>query len=255
MNDRFLVLVRHGESTWNRENRFSGWRDVPLSDRGVDQARAAGQQLKQDDFQFDIAFTSRLSRAIKTLWIMLEELGQMWIPEVKDYRLNERHYGRLQGLNKAEMAAEYGEERVRLWRRGWDVKPPQIDSDNDPEFPGYQRRYRDVNPKDLPRGESLQETVNRVIPCWQKLIRPQLKKPRATVLVVAHGNSLRALIKVIEDVPDSEIATWELPTGQPYIVRLNASLKRVESRFSGDPAKIQREIEEIRAQGRAKQVQ
>jgi len=251
MHDRFLVLVRHGESTWNRENRFSGWRDVPLSERGVDQARAAAQQLKQDDFQFDIAFTSRLSRAIKTLWIMLEELGQMWVPEIKDHRLNERHYGRLQGLNKAEMAAEYGEEQVHQWRRGWDVAPPKIDSEHDPEFPAYQRRYRDVNPAELPLGESLADTVNRVIPCWEDLIRPQFRKPRS-VLVVAHGNSLRALIKVIENVSDADIPNRELPTGQPYILRLNASLRPIEGRFSGDPAKIQRAIEEMRAQGRAK---
>jgi len=250
MSGRTLVLVRHGESTWNQENRFSGWRDVPLSDRGVQQARNAGQILKDDGFLFDVAFTSYLKRAIKTLWIILEELDQMWVPEYKHWTLNERHYGKLQGLNKAEQAKEYGDTQVHLWRRGWDVRPPQIDDTHDAAFPLHQRQYAGLK-TGIPRGESLKDTVDRVMPYWEKEIRPHLKRGR-NVIVVAHGNSLRALIKVIENVPEDAISGIELPTGTPYVLRLDKSLRPIDSGFRGDSKQIEDAIREVQDQGRSK---
>jgi 2,3-bisphosphoglycerate-dependent phosphoglycerate mutase len=249
MKSRSLVLVRHGESTWNQENRFSGWRDIPLSDRGIAQARNAGQILKDDLIQFDVAFTSLLKRAIKTLWIILEELDQMWIPEYKHWRLNERHYGKLQGLNKAEQAEEYGEEQVHLWRRGWDVRPPLIEDTHDAASPVHQRRYSSMK-SEIPRGESLKDTVERVAPYWKSHIRPQLSK--GNVLVVAHGNSLRALIKFIENVPEDAIAEVELPTGTPYVLRLDSKLRTIDSGFRGDPRQIESAIQAVKDQGRSK---
>jgi 2,3-bisphosphoglycerate-dependent phosphoglycerate mutase len=243
-----LVLVRHGESTWNQENRFSGWRDVPLSDLGIQQARDAGQILKDDDFQFDVAFTSYLKRSIKTLWIILEELDQMWIVEHKHWRLNERHYGKLQGLNKAEMGKQYGEEKVQRWRRGWDVRPPLIDDSHDAASPVHQRRYRGLQ-SEIPRGESLKDTVDRVVPYWTDAIQPELQSGR-NVLVVAHGNSLRALIKVVQNIPDHVIPTIELPTGKPYVIRLDASLRVTDGEFLGDPEEIEAAIEAVKNQAR-----
>jgi 2,3-bisphosphoglycerate-dependent phosphoglycerate mutase len=251
MSDRSLVLVRHGESTWNNENKFSGWRDVPLSDRGIEQARYAGQLLREDRLDFDIAFTSTLKRAIKTLWIMLEEMDQMWVPEHKDYRLNERHYGKLQGLSKSQQAHEYGEEQVRKWRRGWDVRPPLIEDEHEAEFPAHQRQYAHVPAAKIPRGESLADTVQRVIPYWEKVIRPHLIKG-SNVLVVAHGNSLRALRKVIENISDADIPNVELPTGMPFVYRLNRSLKAVSKGFRGSSEEVKRAIAEVVNQGRAK---
>jgi 2,3-bisphosphoglycerate-dependent phosphoglycerate mutase len=220
-----LVLVRHGESTWNRENRFTGWVDVPLSEHGIEEARQAGRILREEGVLFDVAFTSYLNRAIKSLWIILEELDQMWIPELKHWALNERHYGKLQGLNKREMAQLEGEDRVRQWRRSWDVGPPQLDPSPDPP----DRRYADLGPR-LPLGESLRDTVARVRPYWEEAIRPHLRIGQR-VLVVAHGNSLRGLVKILENIPDDAIPGFELPTGIPYLLRLRASLEVVESSF------------------------
>ena len=243
---RSLVLVRHGESTWNQENRFSGWRDVPLNDRGSEQAHSAGRILRDDGFEFDVAFTSYLKRAIKTLWIILEELDQMWIPEHKHWRLNERHYGKLQGLNKAEMAREYGEGQVHLWRRSWDVPPPLLD-----ESPEAKERPYAAFAAELPRGESLENTVARVLPYYESDIQPQLREGK-DVLIVAHGNSLRALVKVLENIADDVIPTFEFPTGVPYVLRLNENLGLIDSGFRGDPKQIESAIQAVRNQGKAR---
>ena len=244
MSDRLLVLVRHGESTWNQENRFTGWGDVPLSDHGIVEARRAGQILKDEGIRFDVAFTSYLQRAIKTLWIVLEELGQMWIPEHKHWRLNERHYGALQGLNKAETARKYGEEQVQLWRRGWDVRPPPSETAD-----AADRRYAGIE-GGIPRGESLKDTVDRVVPYWESAIRPRLIEG-SNVLVAAHGNSLRALIKFIEGIPDEAIPGLEIPTAVPYVLRLDESLGVLDAGFRGDPEHIASAIQAARDQGRS----
>lgn len=246
---RKLVLVRHGESTWNQENRFSGWRDVPLSERGIQQARDAGQVLKSDGIPFHVAFTSYLRRAIETLWIILEALDQMWVPEHKHWRLNERHYGKLQGLSKTEMAKLYGDQQVQSWRRGWDVRPPLIEETSDADYPIHQRQYADIK-ADVPRGESLKDTVERVVPYWETTISPYLKHNR-NVLVVAHGNSLRALVKVVKNISDDEITKLEIPTGAPYIIQLDASLHAVESGFRGDATRIAAAIQAVKDQGKA----
>jgi 2,3-bisphosphoglycerate-dependent phosphoglycerate mutase len=220
-----LVLLRHGQSTWNEENRFTGWVDVPLSPRGLDEAAQAGRRLREQGFEFDVAHTSLLKRAIKTLWIVLEELDQMWIPVHRSWRLNERMYGALQGLNKAEMAREHGEQQVKIWRRSYATSPPPLAPD-EPEWPGRDRRYRNLATGELPRTESLADTVRRFVPYWESEIRPAVASG-ARVLIAAHGNSLRALIKHLDGISDDDIVALEIPTGVPLVYELDDSLKPV----------------------------
>lgn len=220
---RKIVFLRHGESQWNNENRFTGWTDVDLSHKGIEEAREAGRSLKKAGFVFDIAFTSVLKRAVRTLWIVLDELDLMWIPERKTWRLNERHYGSLQGLNKAETAIQYGDEQVRIWRRSYDIAPPPIER-TDERFCGNDRRYDSLDASELPVSESLQDTEKRTIPYWQGTIVPVLKQG-AKVIVAAHGNSLRSLIKHIDNVPDDEIPSLEVPTGKPLVYEFTDDLE------------------------------
>ena len=224
-----LILVRHGESVWNKENLFTGWTDVDLSEQGVAEARAAGVGLRAAGIRFDIAFTSLLKRAIRTLWIIMEETDLMWIPVKRSWRLNERHYGALQGLNKAATAKQYGADQVHIWRRSYDVRPPALTPD-DPRAPGHDPRYRHLDPADLPLTECLKDTVTRMSPCWEGVIRPALHSG-LDVLVAAHGNSLRALVKILDRVGDQEIVDVEIPTGRPLIYVLDESLRPVQSYY------------------------
>ncbi|SEM01522.1 phosphoglycerate mutase [Syntrophus gentianae] len=220
-----LVLVRHGQSVWNRDHLFAGWTDVDLTAKGAGEARAVGKLLKQQGLTFNIAFTSLLKRAIRTSWILLDEMDLLWIPVIRDWRLNERHYGALQGLNKARLAEEYGEKQVKNWRRGFDVRPPAL-TENDPRFPGHDRRYRDIPRQQLPTGESLRDTVERLLPAWNNLIMPAIRREQQ-VLIVAHENSLRALVKVLEEISDTDISDLDIPRGIPRIYELDRSLKVV----------------------------
>ncbi|MBJ6752587.1 2,3-diphosphoglycerate-dependent phosphoglycerate mutase [Geomonas anaerohicana] len=232
-----LVLIRHGESVWNQENLFTGWTDVELSPRGEEESRNAGRLLKEKGYVFDVAFTSMLRRAIGTLWIILREMDLMWIAEHKDWRLNERHYGALQGLNKAQTAEQYGEEQVKLWRRSYHVRPPAL-GDGDQRYPGRDPRYATLPPHLIPRTECLQDTVERVLPCWQQVIAPALRECRRP-LIVAHGNSLRALIKYLDRVSDSDIINLEIPTGTPLVYELDDDLKPIRHYYAteaGSPA-------------------
>lgn len=222
-----LILVRHGESEWNLENRFAGWTDVDLTPTGIKEAREAGRKLKKKGFVLDEAHTSVLTRAIRTAWLILDEMGLMWIPIHRDWRLNERHYGALQGLNKAETAKKHGVEQVQLWRRGFETSPPPLD-DDDKRHPKFDRRYANVDPADLPVGESLATTQLRVLPYWHEIIKPKLRYKKR-LLVAAHGNSIRALVKYLEGIQDEEIMTVEIPTGKPLVYRLGEDLK-VEDR-------------------------
>lgn len=226
-----LVLCRHGQSDWNLKNLFTGWTDVDLSDKGVQEAVDAARSLSDLDYEFDIAFTSVLKRAIRTLWIMLEELDRMWIPVVRDWRLNERHYGALQGLNKAETAAKYGEQQVHIWRRSYAEPPPALDPD-DERHPRHDKRYAGIS--DLPGTESLATTLDRVKPCWDELIAPELSAGR-NVLIAAHGNSLRALVKLLDEVSEEDITQFNIPTGIPLVYELNQALKPLTREFIGDP--------------------
>jgi 2,3-bisphosphoglycerate-dependent phosphoglycerate mutase len=242
-----LVLLRHGESDWNRENRFTGWTDVDLSAKGVEEARAGGRALAADGYRFDLAFTSVLKRAIRTLWIALDALDQMWLPVEKSWRLNERHYGALQGLNKAEMAAKYGEQQVLVWRRSYDTRPPELPA-GDPRYEGGDPRYAGV---EVPRAECLKDTVARVIPYWESAIAPAVRAGRR-VLVAAHGNSLRALIKHLDGVSDADIVGLNVPTGVPLVYELDESLKPRKHYYLGDPAEVARRIAAVSAQGKVK---
>ncbi len=233
---RRLVLLRHGESVWNRENRFTGWTDVGLSERGIEEARQAGQILRHQGFEFDVAFTSVLKRAIKTLWIVLEELDQMWIPIHNSWRLNERHYGALQGLNKAETAARHGLEQTQLWRRSYDVPPPPLDPD-DPRHPRHDPRYRSLPPDQLPCTESLKDTVARFLPYWQGEIAPRVAAGERTI-IAAHGNSLRALVKYLDGISDTDIVGLNIPTGIPLVYELDGDLKPVRHYYLGDPERV-----------------
>lgn len=245
-----LVLLRHGESTWNKENRFTGWTDVDLSERGVNEAKEAGKVLKENGFFFDIAYTSFLKRAIKTLNYVLEEMDQMWIPVKKSWRLNEKHYGNLQGLNKAETAAKYGDEQVLVWRRSYDVPPAPL-AEGDERNPRLDPRYRNENPELIPLTESLKETVGRMIPYWENEIRESLKE-HDQVLVAAHGNSLRAVIKYLKDISDEEIVGLNLPTGIPYVFEFDDQLNLTNDYFLGDPEVIKKLMEEVANQGKTK---
>jgi 2,3-bisphosphoglycerate-dependent phosphoglycerate mutase len=244
-----LVLLRHGESEWNKQNRFSGWTDVDLSIQGVLEAENAGKLLKENDFTFDIAFTSVLKRGIRTLWIVLEELDLMWIPVFKSWRLNERHYGALQGYYKAKMAAELGEDQVLIWRRSYDVPPPALKT-SDPRYPGTDVRYRDLDPKDIPLTECLKDTVERFLPYWHDTIAPTVKEGKR-VLISAHGNSLRALVKYLDDVSEEEIIKLNIPTGIPLIYELDDDLKPIKHYYLGDPDAIKQAIEAVENQGKA----
>jgi len=228
-----VVLLRHGESTWNKENRFTGWTDVDLSEKGRDEAQAAGRLLKQEGYAFDLAFTSVLTRAIRTCWIALDELGELWIPVERSWRLNERHYGALQGLNKAETAARHGETQVKIWRRAYDIAPPALTPD-DERHPSRDRRYASLAPSELPLTESLKDTVARFLPYWHSAIAPAITKGQR-VLIAAHGNSLRALVKYLDDISDEQIVELNIPTGIPLVYELDASLKPVRSGYLGDP--------------------
>ena len=244
---RKLVLLRHGESDWNRENRFTGWTDVDLSAQGLAEARAGGKLLKSGGYAFDLAYTSVLKRAIRTLWIALEELDQMWLPEVKDWRLNERHYGDLQGLNKAEMAAKFGEEQVRIWRRSYDIPPPALSGD-DERYEGKDPRYAGVQ---VPLTECLKDTVARVVPYWESVVAPSVRAGKR-VLIAAHGNSMRALVKYLDHIPDDKIVEKNIPTGIPLVYELDDALKPVRDYYLGDPDEIARRLASVAVQGKAK---
>jgi 2,3-bisphosphoglycerate-dependent phosphoglycerate mutase len=236
-----VVFIRHGQSLWNQENRFTGWTDVDLSKAGVDEARAAGRLLRDEGFVFDLAFTSYLKRAIRTLWLVMEELDQMWIPVETDWRLNERHYGALQGLNKKEMVQLHGPDQVHQWRRGYSVRPPALDPD-DPRHPARDPRYRAL--AQPPGTESLADTLARVLPCWQERIAPRVKAGQRT-LVVAHGNSLRALIKYLDNISEQEIMERNIPTGVPLVYEFDERGRAVRSRYLGDPEKLQRAVQAV----------
>ena len=245
-----LVLLRHGESTWNKENRFTGWTDVPLSEQGIEEAKAAGRQLKKDGFIFDVAYTSVLQRAIKTLWLALEELDQMWIPVHQSWRLNERHYGDLQGLNKAETAAKFGDEQVRIWRRSYDVPPPPL-KPNDPRHPGQDPRYMSLRPHELPLTECLKDTVARFLPYWHETMAPAIHASKR-VIVAAHGNSLRALVKYLDHVSDQEIVELNIPTGIPLVYELTDDLKPIKHYYLGDAAAAEQAARAVAEQGKRK---
>ena len=233
-----LVLVRHGQSTWNLENLFTGWTDVDLTPQGGDEARAAGRLLREQGLEFDVAFTSVLKRAIRTLWIMLDEMDRVWMPVENDWRLNERHYGALQGLDKASTTEKFGAQQVKIWRRSYDIPPPPLAAD-DPRHPRFDARYRGIEPALLPATESLKDTLARVLPCWRDRIAPALGGGQ-DVLVVAHGNSLRALVKMLDGISDEAIVEFNIPTGVPILYELDARLNPVTPRrFLGDPAAIE----------------
>jgi 2,3-bisphosphoglycerate-dependent phosphoglycerate mutase len=246
-----LVLLRHGESQWNLENRFTGWTDVDLSDKGRTEAACAGGLLKQDGYEFDVAFTSLLKRAIRTLWIVLDEMDMMWLPVERTWRLNERHYGALQGLNKAETAEKFGEEQVHIWRRSYDVRPPVLDR-ADERFPGHDPRYRMLSPDELPRTECLADTVERFMPCWEQQIEPAIKSGKK-VLVAAHGNSLRAMVMYLDGLSREEVTGLNIPTGVPLVYELNDDLRPVRHYYLGDADTIKAATEAVAKQGRAAQ--
>jgi len=244
-----LVLLRHGESVWNKENRFTGWTDVDLSGEGVDEARRAGRTLRDQGYEFDIAFTSELKRAIRTLWIVLDEMDLMWIPVFRTWRLNERHYGALQGLNKAETAREAGEEQVHRWRRGYDVRPPALE-ETDQRNPGLDPRYRDLEKSEIPLTESLADTVARFLPCWNDTISPLISSGKR-LLIAAHGNSIRALIKHLDRIGEDEITGLDVPTGIPLVYELGDDLKPVRHYYLGDEETVKRAIDKVRNQGKS----
>lgn len=245
-----IVLLRHGESVWNQENRFTGWHDVGLTAKGMAEAQAAGELLRQEGYAFDLAFTSVLSRAIKTLWTVLEELDRMWIPVQHSWRLNERHYGALQGLDKAETAAKYGDQQVLIWRRAYDTPPPPLAKD-DPRLPLGDPRYASIPADELPRTECLKDTVARVLPFWNDTIAPSIKAGKS-VIIAAHGNSLRALIKYLDQVSDDDIVGINIPTAQPLVYELDADLKPIRHYYLGDQDAINAAIQAVANQGKAK---
>ena len=244
-----VVLLRHGQSQWNMENRFTGWYDIGLTEQGEGEARRAGQTLKSEGFAFDVAYTSVLKRAIKTLWLCLEEMDQMWIPVNRNWRLNERSYGGLQGLNKAETAAKHGEEQVLVWRRSYDIPPPPLEK-SDERYPGHDPRYAGLSEADLPLTESLKETVARFLPAWHDEIAPAIKAGKR-VVIAAHGNSLRALVKYLDNVSEEEIVKINIPTGVPLVYELDADLKPIKHYYLGDQEAIQAAISGVANQGKA----
>lgn len=247
---RRLVLLRHGESVWNKENRFTGWTDVPLSETGVKEAEKAGDLLKKEGYTFDVAYTSTLKRAIKTLWIVMEKMDLMWIPVHRSWRLNERHYGALQGYNKAEMALERGEAQVKLWRRSYDVPPPALEK-TDPRYPGNDERYKNLKEEDIPKTECLKDTVNRFLPYWNETIAPAIKSGER-VLIAAHGNSLRALVKYLDHISDQDIPGLNIPTGIPLVYDLDDDLKPLRHFYLGDEEAVKKAQEAVANQGKAR---
>ena len=245
-----LVLLRHGESQWNQENRFTGWFDVDLTDKGREEAREAGRLMAAEKFEFDVAYTSVLKRAIRTLWIALDEMDLMWIPEYRSWRLNERHYGALQGLNKAETAALHGDAQVKIWRRSYDIPPPPLTAD-DPRHPSRDRRYADLKPNELPLTESLKDTVARFLPYWHDTIAPDINAGKK-VLIAAHGNSLRALVKYLDNVPEDEIVELNIPTGIPLVYLLNDDLQPLQKFYLGDPERVKKATADVAGQGKAR---
>ncbi|MFX0017945.1 MAG: 2,3-diphosphoglycerate-dependent phosphoglycerate mutase [Promethearchaeota archaeon] len=244
-----LVLLRHGESIWNKENRFTGWTDVDLSDKGIEEAKNAGQLLKQEGFTFDIAYTSVLKRGIRTLWIVLDEMDLMWIPVYRHWRLNERHYGALQGYYKSEMAKKLGEEQVLIWRRSYDVPPPALKT-SDPRYPGNDPVYKELDPKDIPVTECLKDTVERFLPYWHEVIAPAVRSGKR-VIISAHGNSLRALVKYLDSLSEEEVVNLDIPTGIPLIYELDDQLKPIKHYYLGDPEEVKKAIQAVADQGRA----
>ncbi len=245
-----LVLIRHGESTWNKENRFTGWTDVELSAKGREEALEGGRVLKAEGYTFDVAYTSVLKRAIRTLWTVLDEMELMWIPVHRSWRLNERHYGALQGLNKAETAAKFGEDQVKIWRRSYDIPPPALTPD-DERYPGHDPRYRGLTAAELPLTECLKDTVARFLPLWHETIAPAIQRGQK-VLIAAHGNSLRALVKYLDNIPESEIVELNIPTGMPLVYELDDDLKPLNRYYLGDPEKVRAAMDAVAAQGKKK---
>jgi 2,3-bisphosphoglycerate-dependent phosphoglycerate mutase len=245
-----LVLIRHGESTWNKENRFTGWTDVDLSEKGRQEAMEGGQVLKREGYVFDVAYTSVLKRAIRTLWTVLDTMDLMWIPVHRTWRLNERHYGALQGLNKSETAAKFGEDQVKVWRRSYDIPPPALTSD-DERFPGHDPRYRNLTPQELPLTECLKDTVARFLPLWHETIAPVIQSGQR-VVIAAHGNSLRALVKYLDNISESDIVELNIPTGMPLVYELDDNLKPLNRYYLGDPEKVKAAMDAVAAQGKKK---
>lgn len=244
-----IVLLRHGESTWNKENRFTGWTDVDLTPKGLQEAQNAGQLLREHGFAFDIAYTSVLKRAIRTLWIVLDEMNQMWVPIQHTWRLNERHYGALQGLNKAETAAKYGDEQVLIWRRSYDVRPPALTTDDD-RYAGADPRYKNLTHDEIPLTECLKDTVARFLPYWNEVIAPQVQAEKS-VIIVAHGNSLRALVKYLDNVSDEEILNCNIPTGIPLVYELDDNMKPIRNYYLGNLSEIQEAMLIVANQGKS----
>ncbi len=245
-----VVLLRHGESIWNKENRFTGWTDVDLSEKGMEEAKKAGQVLKKEGFIFDVAFTSVLKRAIRTLWITLDQMDLMWIPVNNSWRLNERHYGDLQGLNKSEMVQKFGEDQVLVWRRSYDIRPPALKK-SDERYPGNDRRYKGLDAKDIPATECLKDTVARFLPYWHGEIAPAIKSGKK-VIIAAHGNSLRALVKYLDNISDEQIVKLNIPTGLPLVYELDDNLKPVKNYYLGDPEEVRKAMDAVANQGKAK---
>jgi 2,3-bisphosphoglycerate-dependent phosphoglycerate mutase len=245
-----VVLLRHGQSTWNKENKFTGWTDVDLSEKGINEATEAGKILKKEGYTFDLAYTSVLKRAIRTLWITLDEMDLMWIPVIRHWRLNERHYGALQGLNKTETAKKYGDEQVQIWRRSYSTQPPALET-TDERYPGNDLRYADLTEAELPLTECLKDTVARFVPYWEETIAPSIKEGRK-VIIAAHGNSLRALVKYLDDIPEEEIVGLNIPTGVPLVYELNENLNSIKSYYLGNPEEIAKAAAAVAAQGKAK---
>jgi 2,3-bisphosphoglycerate-dependent phosphoglycerate mutase len=243
-----LVLLRHGESTWNKENRFTGWTDVDLSPKGLEEAAYSGRLLRGAGFTFDVAYTSVLKRAIRTLWIVQDEMNQMWIPIHLSWRLNERHYGALQGLNKLETALEYGEEQVQLWRRSYSIRPPALTPEDD-RYPGFDPRYHSLSPEDIPLTECLEDTVARFLPYWNETISPQVQAGQR-VLICAHGNSLRALVKYLDNLSEQEVLELNIPTGVPLVYELDDNLKPIRNYYLGDQARIEQAVQAVANQGK-----
>ncbi len=243
-----VVLIRHGESDWNKENRFTGWTDVDLSEKGIAEANEGARVLREQGYTFDVAYTSVLKRAIRTLWIVMDDMDLMWIPVYRSWRLNERHYGALQGLNKAETAEKFGEQQVKIWRRSYDIRPPALEK-SDPRYPGNDPRYRDLSEEELPLTECLKDTVARFLPYWHETIAPAVRSGQR-VLVSAHGNSLRALVKYLDNIPDEDIVELNIPTGMPLVYELDESLRPLKSYYLGDPEQVKKAMEAVAAQGK-----
>lgn len=245
-----VVLLRHGESVWNKENKFTGWTDVDLSEQGIQEARKAGQLLKQEGYTFDVAFTSVLKRAIRTLWLTLDEMDLMWIPVHRSWQLNERHYGALQGLNKAETAAKFGDEQVLVWRRSYDIPPDKLEK-SDPRYPGNDPRYQDMDEQDLPVTECLKDTVDRFLPYWHETIAPMISSGKR-VVIAAHGNSLRALVKYLDDMSEEAIVKLNIPTAMPLVYELDENLKPITHYYLGDQAAVEQAMQAVASQGKSR---